>query len=51
MEVARGEVGDVGADDELAGELYAVELARPEVGPEALLGVGGAAAEFSGHGG
>ena len=49
VEVARGEVGDVGADDELAGEFDVVELSRAEVGPEAGFGVRGVAAEFSGE--
>jgi len=40
VEIACGEVGDVGADDELAGEFDAVELARTKVGPEAGFGDG-----------
>lgn len=39
----------MGAGDELADEFDAVEVAGAKVGPEALLGVGAGAAEFSGE--
>ena len=49
--LAAGEVGDVRTDLFLADELGAFELARAEMPPEALFGVGLIAPEFPGDGG
>ena len=44
------EVGDVPADWELAGELRAFQLARAEMPPEQLFGVGAAGSELTHYG-